>query len=379
MKAALFAVVALALGTALACDVEPDTCKSLDDGLTRCGMPRGAAQCSALDRSAREELTARIESLGCNGLAQSDGSVDPRVCALGGWSCPASPTPAATAARPKHPVVLVGGIDASPAFDWSPRIIAALRDAGVDVHHVKLAPWGTTPERARDLEGAIQQILREGGAEKVNLVCYAVGGLDCRYAASPKGLDRAALIASITTISTPHRGTRVADAALAALKSGTASDVLASLVGPSAPAEIPDEAALVRTLEGLTPSKIDTTIVDAEGVVYESWAGVSHLFGRASAAADQKAQEECGTYLHHPGTHDALHEALAVTAPFGGVPTDGMISVESARWGTFRGCLPADHYDVIGQIGKTTRDPATGFDAPSFYVWLASDLAERGL
>jgi triacylglycerol lipase len=56
-----------------------------------------------------------------------------------------------------------------------------------------------------------------------------------------------------------------------------------------------------------------------------------------------------------------------------------MVSVESAKWGSFRGCIPADHYDVIGQIGHFTRDVRTGFDPIDFYRWVASDLAEQGL
>ena len=87
---------------------------------------------------------------------------------------------------------------------------------------------------------------------------------------------------------------------------------------------------------------------------------------------------------------DHMQPALWVTAPFGGAanddkgvahtsPTDGMVSVESARWGRFRGCLPADHYHVIGQQRRAGRDPWTGFDVRRFYGWLANDLAGQGL
>ena len=55
-----------------------------------------------------------------------------------------------------------------------------------------------------------------------------------------------------------------------------------------------------------------------------------------------------------------------------------MVSVDSAKWGNFRGCIPADHYDVIGQMARISADPVTGFDAPRFYEWVISDLAERG-
>ena len=60
-------------------------------------------------------------------------------------------------------------------------------------------------------------------------------------------------------------------------------------------------------------------------------------------------------------------------------PTDGMVSVDSAKWGHFRGCIPADHYHVIGQLRRSVKDVYTGFDAARFYGWLANDLAGRGL
>jgi hypothetical protein len=56
-----------------------------------------------------------------------------------------------------------------------------------------------------------------------------------------------------------------------------------------------------------------------------------------------------------------------------------MVSVTSANWGEFRGCVPADHYDLIGQIGDRGIDPSSGFDAAAFYANVAVDLARRGL
>jgi hypothetical protein len=122
---------------------------------------------------------------------------------------------------------------------------------------------------------------------------------------------------------------------------------------------------------------------------------VSQVLAKTSSASEESIREHCtdesGALLfqRHDGTRDAMNPLLFVTAPFSGTslddrgrvvtsPSDGMVSVESAKWGTFRGCIPADHYDVVGQIGTMTRDPLTGFDAPAFYTQLASDLAGRG-
>jgi triacylglycerol lipase len=386
-----------------------DSCTKLEAALKRCGMPVVRLDCGPIDRTAEEALLARLGTRGCaaNGDAEA---VDPRVCALANWPCPASPTPEPGAQAPRYPLVLVGGIDSSPAFDWNPKVAAALKDARVPAYHVAVVPWSPVAERAEDLAASIESLVARTHMERVNLLCYAVAGLDCRYLVSPGGLAArdpsraqalARHIASITTIATPHRGTRVAEAALSALSSGTADDLLHSLVGAIADgvATPPSDAALATTLRGLTLTELadfNRKTPNAEGLYYQSFAGVSHVLGKSSEASERSIRRACVAsdrtfqLFQHPGKRDVMNELLWVSAPFGSTsltdagtvisgPSDGMISVDSAQWGNFRGCIPADHYDVIGQIGKTTRDPISGFDAPRFYRWVASDLAMRGL
>ena len=54
-------------------------------------------------------------------------------------------------------------------------------------------------------------------------------------------------------------------------------------------------------------------------------------------------------------------------------PNDGMVTVESAKWGLFHGCIPADHLDEVGQGGDEWL--ATGFDHLAFYRDIAAGLA----
>ena len=408
----LGATVAVAVATgAAACASPQDACAELRSNLKKCGLSATSLDCNRVDPSTLESMVSRFADDGCDGAARDQSTtsdVDPRLCKAAGWSCPDAPTPDGTT-RPKYPLVLVSGIDESAVFDWNPRITAALVTSFGEgaAFHVKAKGWSTTADRAADLWDSLAELrTRTGG--KLNLVCYAVAGLDCRYIASPHGLfesdkksyaEVSDTIASITTIATPHRGTRVADAALAALGSGTAQDLLGALSGTSDASALPSGGALQRTLEGLTMDAslaFNEKITDAVGITYESWAGVSHVLGKSSAASEASIEKHCtgadGTprLFRHPGDNDALNEVLWVTAPWSSTsrsadgavvasPSDGMVSVASAKWGEFRGCVPADHYDVIGQIGHTTRDGQSGFDAPRFYRWIASDLAARGL
>jgi triacylglycerol lipase len=414
LRATLLATLSATLATALACSAPADDCARLRADLKKCGLSATSLQCDRIDQSALETMVSRFAESGCDGARQTDGTpandaVEPRLCKAAGWSCPESPTPAPGTTRPAYPLVFVSGIDESAVFDWNPRIAADLNAAfgAGTAFHVKVKGWSTTPDRAADLWASLAALRAQTGA-KLNLVCYAVAGLDCRYLASKSGLfdgDRSGYgavpdtVASITTVATPHRGTRVADAALAALSSGTAQDLLGALAGSSDTSLLPSGGALERTLEGLTMDAslaFNAKIGDGDGIVYQSFAGVSHVLAKSSVTSEASIRKYCAgpdgdvRLFRHDGDNDAMNEVLWVTAPWASTsrsddgavvasPSDGMISVASAKWGEFRGCVPADHYDVIGQIGHSTRDGQSGFDAPRFYRWVASDLAAKGL
>ena len=115
---------------------------------------------------------------------------------------------------------------------------------------------------------------------------------------------------------------------------------------------------------------------DDARVFYQSWAGVSSVLGidnrKDAGACEQKM-------LWHEGQSDVMNAQLvpmaAMIAP--GLtlrPNDGMASVESAKWGVFQGCIPADHFDQVGQPLRERADKHTGFDHVRFYRNLAYGL-----
>jgi triacylglycerol lipase len=55
---------------------------------------------------------------------------------------------------------------------------------------------------------------------------------------------------------------------------------------------------------------------------------------------------------------------------------DGMVPVESAKWGDYRGTIPADHMDEVGQIADFFN---LSFDHKDFYLEELRRLAELGL
>ena len=78
------------------------------------------------------------------------------------------------------------------------RLKARFRDVNVLTPFVD--PLGDVPTRARQLAQSLP------AGERVYIIAHSGGGLDARFLASPGGLGMGERVASITTISTPHRG-----------------------------------------------------------------------------------------------------------------------------------------------------------------------------
>ncbi len=284
---------------------------------------------------------------------------------------------------PPYPVVLVHGLngfrDIGP-LDYFFRVPAALEQAGHRVFVTAVAPYNASELRAQWLAPQIDEILRVSGARRVNLIAHSQGGLDSRYLISTLGYgDR---VASLTTVSTPHRGTGVADVVLRGADFPgltTVADGYAALFGlVAADAQNdPDARAAMETLSTERARAFNARNVDDPRVQYFSFAGRSNL---------QSADAVCGTAERpNPGAVDTLELALlgtwTVLADDLLDPTanDGLVTVESARWGRFMGCLPADHLDEIGQVADLLPDLVSGWDHVTFYVEWANALRTMGL
>ena len=72
---------------------------------------------------------------------------------------------------------------------------------------VQVSPLNSNEVRGEQLLARIEEILRETGAEKVNLIGHSQGALTARYAAA-KRPDR---VASVTSVAGPNHGSELAD------------------------------------------------------------------------------------------------------------------------------------------------------------------------
>ena len=113
-----------------------------------------------------------------------------------------------------YPIVLVTGLTGSPvsatgAHYWFNMDTAlAAHGAAVYVPDLSNFQGEEGPNgRGEELLKAVEAIVAETGAKKVNLIGHSQGGLSSRYVA----YVRPDLVASVTTFDTPHWGTTVAD------------------------------------------------------------------------------------------------------------------------------------------------------------------------
>ena len=111
----------------------------------------------------------------------------------------------------KYPVILVHGIVIKDflfikAFG---KIENKLRKEGYLVFTSKTDGFGTIEYNASILKMQIEEILDKYQVDKVNIIAHSKGGLDSKYMI--KHLNMEDKVASLTTLCTPHKGSKIAD------------------------------------------------------------------------------------------------------------------------------------------------------------------------
>lgn len=262
--------------------------------------------------------------------------------------------------RTKYPLLMVHGVffrDFRYLNYWG-RIPKELIRNGATVYYGQQQSAAAVEDSGKELAARIRQIVEETGCEKVNIIAHSKGGLDSRSAIAHAGM--APFVASLTTINTPHRGCIFAEYLLGkvpeAVRQKIAAAYNAALRKVGDPN--PDFLAAVTDLTGSACLARNEVTPDAPGVVYESV--MSYC---------RKAQH--GKF--------PLNMTYPIVKHFDGL-NDGLVSVESARWGEkFTLLEPAGKRGIShGDVVDLNRENIRGFDVREFYVKLAADLKRRG-
>ncbi len=303
--------------------------------------------------------------------ARRDAGADARVPDAG-RACTGAP----------YPIVLshgFSGFESIGPLNYYFRVADDLRGRGEAVIEAVVSPYQSSDVRGRELGVVVDDTLRSTGACKVVIVAHSQGGIDVRTMIGSLGYgDR---VAAVVTIATPHRGTKVADAVLGLVPG--APDVLldffALVVGRTI-SGAGDDPALRASLESLSIANMTGAFLarnpDDPRVAFYSVAGRSDL---------QRGDAVCaGGIWPNSSRVDAVDPLLFATSQYlresltDPVVNDGLVTVESAKWGPFLGCVPADHMDEVGQIADLVPDLTSGWDHVQFYRDLVAFLHDEG-
>lgn len=260
--------------------------------------------------------------------------------------------------RVRYPIVLMHGFGILAGLRRQGHLheeALSLRLRGVLAYAPNVASYNTVAVRAAMWQHRIEHILTETGTDRLNLIAHSMGGLDARYLISTLGLHE--VVASLTTISTPHRGTPLAQFMLE--QPERLRNWAADLANFMSSAALDDATGdVITALTELTPEHVCETfnaaVPDHASVRYWSYAGAA---GKGTPHAVNPVMRLFNGWIYDRAGLN-----------------DGFVPVESARWGEFLGTIAADHAQQVGLSVMT----GSVFDSNAFYTGIAEHLAAEG-
>ena len=108
--------------------------------------------------------------------------------------------------KTKYPILMIHGIFFRDfkRFNYWGRIPRELEINGATIYYGNHESAETVDKSAEKLAERVREIIKETGAEKLNVIAHSKGGLDIKYAIATTDIGK--YIASVTTVNTPHKG-----------------------------------------------------------------------------------------------------------------------------------------------------------------------------
>ena len=263
--------------------------------------------------------------------------------------------------KTKYPVLLVHGFFFRDYkyFNYWGRIPGQLKRNGAKIFYGNHPSAASIADCGQILSDRIKEIVQQTGCEKVNIIAHSKGGLDCRYAIEFCGAGP--YIASLTTVSTPHRGCKFADYLLTKAPKRTQRHV--SKVYNAALRKLGEpESDFMAAVNDLTSSHC--TVLDQKMPVPE---------GILCRSVGSKVNRALGGRF-------PMNFTYSLVRYFDG-DNDGLVGEESFRWGHEYTYLTTNSREGISHCDITdlNRTNLPEFDVREFYVQMVSDLRQRGL
>ncbi|RSM03679.1 hypothetical protein CEP52_007241 [Fusarium oligoseptatum] len=219
---------------------------------------------------------------------------------------------------PKYPIVLAHGLfgfaelrlaSYLPAVEYWHGIRDALTAQGATVLTPTVPPSSSIADRAAALRSALEA--HAPAPEAVTIIAHSMGGLDARYMlAHLKPLP--VRVAALVTVATPHRGSAFADYLLDEQVSPLHLPRLYWMLERAGLGT----AAFAQLTRRYMADEFNPSTPDCPDVHYFSY----------------------GAAVERPALLSPFRHPHAVMTKAEG-PNDGLVSVESSHWGTYKGTL----------------------------------------
>ena len=261
--------------------------------------------------------------------------------------------------KTKYPLVMVHGIGFRDFryFNYWGRITKELIRNGAAVYFGNQEALGTIEYNAGDIRTKIQEVMQQEGCEKVNIIAHSKGGLDARYAISILGLDE--FVASLTTMNTPHHGCKFVD---------------------KLAAWVPEPAYrfIARHFDN-TFRRFGDRNPDFYTATHQFCTDVSREFNKRVHDSEKVYYQSYMSKMKNAWSDTLLSIPYLFIKSVDG-ENDGLVSVDSAKWGNFRGVITSPGRRGIshGDIIDLKRQDYNGFDVSETYVQIVKELKEKG-
>ena len=293
------------------------------------------------------------------------------VCSVIGPAFPAAESSSSKPLEGSYPIILAHGILGVDSQDFAGLIHywggvdKYLRDQGVPVYAPSMNPISSSEERGFELKRKVRYWMAANDMSKVNIIGHSQGGLTARYMATNLGMK--SKVATITSVNTPHKGTPFADIAL---------DVIPNWIKPYA-------APLINNLsERLYGDRNNRShdILAMGNAFRQSYASV---FNENTPNVRSIRYYSYGSHMKFadPVQHPIMFLVYPVTY-LGGKhyglsgKNDGIVPIESHRWGTYKGGPSTPWYSTGVDHIQATNWAYCGqawYDVNGYYLSIAKN------
>lgn len=279
----------------------------------------------------------------------------------------------------RHPIVLAHGMagfdELFGVFDYWYGIPRELRRDGARVYVTEVPQFNSTALRGAALLEQIEEIIAVSGASKVNLIGHSHGGLDVRWVAA----HAPHLVASVTTVGTPHKGADLADFLRNNVSGGSFTEVVLSFFANSL-------GSILALISGSWDNQQDAiAALDSLTTAGAAAFNAAYPLGVPTTACGEGARSANGIYYYSWSGDRALTNIfdpsdglLGLTSLVYNSPNDGLVETCSSHFGrVIRDDYRLNHLDEVNQVSGLVH--LFGPDPKSLFRTHANRLKNEGL